>query len=151
MRYLFPIIALNRDGDTYLLYSPQEVRDFVASTGRYNPRVGGDWFAYNPLSFYRTGDVVENLWILRDDRGRPVDYHVFDLPRKNRKNRKGNFEYRNGAVPGRGHSNPWKLNHTAMKNSGSGHRNRNRARADYDYREFGIPNPYGKPISYEGW
>lgn len=146
MRYLFPVIALNRDGDTCLLYTVQEVRDFVS--GR---KVGAEWTTFDIGHYTYFGKSIANDWILRDDRGRPVDYKDFELLGKNWKNRKGNFEYRNGAVPGRGHSNPWKFNHTAMKNSGSGHRNRNRARADYDYREFGIPNPYGKPIPYEGW
>lgn len=100
MIYLFPVIATHRDGDTVLLYSVAEIISFVK--GKF---VGTEWFRDKPLYTW-TRDPDYNDWILRDDRGRPVDHREFipsssDWRRRARK-RRGNFNFRDGPVPGCG-------------------------------------------------
>lgn len=155
MNYLYPIVLTSRDGETKLIYSADEFRSFAFN--RKNGGVGTyfdeytDW--HNRYSrwiegvyFNKYRSCFENRWIARDDRGRKVDCRDFELgPDRNRYRRVGsnNFEFRNGPVPFVRHSKPWKMNHTAKKNSGSGHRNRNRAKAIYEAKEFGVKNNVG--------
>lgn len=104
MRYTFPIIAINRDGNTHLLYTVQEVLNFVYSTrqhrwGGYN--VGQYWTDYASSWDRYKNNGHHNEWILRDDRGCVVDWNEFVPPRENWKNRKGVHTFRDGPVPHR--------------------------------------------------
>lgn len=102
MRYLFPITAINRDGGTKLLYTAADVLDFVSKQRtRYHYYLVGDYWTRGGEALWsgRSNEPIQNLWILRDDRGHPVDWEVFAAPRVCRKDRKGNFEHRNGPVP----------------------------------------------------
>jgi hypothetical protein len=92
MIYLFPIIATNRDGDTVLLYTVAEVLSFTK--GKF---VGTEWIRDKPLYSW-TRDPDYNEWILRDDRGRPVDYREFIPARPNYKNRRYNHTFRDGPI-----------------------------------------------------
>ena len=110
MNYLFPVTAINRDGTTRVLDTVADVLAFVHSipTTRYaQVRVGQEWLNYDPRWSWLTTNAVDNEWILRDDRGRPVDFNDF-IPadsrnwKKRRRNKRGNFIFRDGPVPGRG-------------------------------------------------
>jgi len=155
MKYTFPIIAINRDNTTRMFYNGQDLLDFVNSTKltKWGRAPVGETWTYWEYSWCRyTSEPKKNEWILRDDRGRSVDYTVFVPATPDWRNHKGNFEYRNGPVPGRTHSSGgWKMNHTAKKNSGSGARQRARANAVEAFNQYRIRNPYGKPIRYEHW
>ena len=169
--YLFPLNAIHKDGHVVLLYTLDEVYAFIRKYGKFHeyrtssgerivsykydysqPRA---WSRYIPVYEYFT---VVNDWIVRDDRGRRVKYD--DIP-----SRHSNYDYYNSRraelrkfaekglpIPGTGcRKAGWKMNHTAKKNSGAGHRNRNRAICEYDRKEYGISNPYGKPMPWEGY
>lgn len=80
MKILYPVVASNRDGKTCLLYTAEEVKAFrvgrkVSVEWRYYPfGFGYDWRVKNYQWSYRLEDKFEDFdWILRDDRGRPVD------------------------------------------------------------------------------
>ena len=104
MKYLFPLVATSRDGETVLLYDVVAFRTFVK--GRHIGERFSSWTrAYN--RFLRTYEWVERRtgWIVRDDRGRTVLPDSFDAPssinwKKRYRNRRGDFEFRNGPVPG---------------------------------------------------
>lgn len=141
MVYLFPVIASNRGGDTVLLYSVSEVLAFVK--GKF---VGTHWFRDKPLySWSRDPDY--NDWILRDDRGRPVDYREFIPARPNYKNRRHNHTYRDGPI-----QHGWAGNHGPRHRCGKIHPGRKQnggrgvlARAEAHRREF-LEEFYGRRI-----
>ena len=70
MDIIYPVTAISRDGNTRVLNNLAELRTFCRAHGA----VGPEWTHYNcgPLARYRM-DGHPMAWILRDDRGRPVD------------------------------------------------------------------------------
>lgn len=103
MRYLFPLVATSRLGDTILLASPDEVRVFVRGR-RIDDHLS--WWGSEYDRDTRTFRTVRRTgeWILRDDAGLPVPPAAFEpVPganwRKRRFKRRGDFEHRNGPVP----------------------------------------------------
>jgi hypothetical protein len=156
MTYTFPIIAISSDKiSTRVLYSGQEVLDFVRSVPRAHRwgdhPVSDEWIISwdydftDRFSAYR--DYRKNIkhaeWILRDDRGCPVDYSVFQQARptnwkKARRNKKGKHTYRYDPVYNIGHSRAgWKTNHTAKKNGGIAAEFRRETKAAYDLLDLG--------------
>ena len=99
MKYQFPLIAINRDDSTRLFYTAAEFRAFAFD--RRNGGVDAEWVTYASDSLWARlrGDCTTNEWIVRDDRGRPVDKNVFWIKYPNWKNRKGKHVYRDGPVP----------------------------------------------------
>lgn len=104
MRYLFPLVATSRLGETVLLYTVDEFRAFVRGK-----RIGDHlaWWGSEYDSETRTFHVVRRTgdWILRDDAGRAVPPAAFEPVvsqncRKRRFRRLGEFEHRAGPVPG---------------------------------------------------
>jgi len=155
--FLFPLNAIHRDGTVILLYTLDDVFGFVKKYGRfYNHHVDTYWY-FDSYGRYCEAKTPNN-WILRDDRGRVVKYDDIPFPSRsysywNERNAKIRKLAEKGLpIPytacrkaGR------KINHTAKKNSGAGARNRNRALCEYDRKEYGIKNPYGVPVSWEGY
>jgi hypothetical protein len=104
MKYLFPLTALSRDGETRLVYGVEAFREFARG------RLIGERFSAWTLAysrFLRAYEWIEkpNDWIVRDDRGRVVLAHAFDPTpstnwKKRYRSRRGDFEHRNGPVPG---------------------------------------------------
>jgi hypothetical protein len=145
MKYLYPLVAIHNNGYTVLLYSNDDVTNFIKKYGRWHNHFTGSTRNMHP-------------WIVQDDRGRVVTVDDFISSGTN-------WKYYNKRqaevcaiaakglpIPGTGCSKVgWKINYTAKKNSGSGHRNRNRAKAIDDFKEYGIKNKLGRVISYEGW
>lgn len=145
MRYLFPITAINRDGGTKVLHSAADVLNFVSKyRNRYHiTLVGEEWIRDGEaLWSWRSNEPIENLWILRDDRGHPVDWKVFAPTRVHYKDRKGNFEHRNGPVPRLYHSRAGcKQDAPRKRHGGRGVL----ARAEAHRREF-LEEMYGQRI-----
>ncbi len=92
MIYTYPLIALNREGETRLFYDAETFCAFAHD--RSNGRVGGYWLEYYSgwgertrlvpaaaaeVYTYQRPDI--NDWIVRDDRGRVVDIRDFPRPR----------------------------------------------------------------------
>ena len=153
MEYLYPLNAIHIDGEVLLLYTYDEVKNFARKHGKWSES-HVDYY-YN-FVFHRFVRERRNIWIVRDDRGRKVNYDDIiynDAPWQYYNRRRAAIRkvaQRGLPIPGTGcHRAGWKMNHTAKKNSGSGHRNRNRARFVEDFQEFGIRNNNGKPIPYE--
>ena len=91
MKYLFPLVATNRDGQTRIFNDAASFRAFAFD--RTNGGVGAYWMEARDFfgnrrqlfriyeestireRWYRSG--VKNTWIVRDDRGRPVDKDEF--------------------------------------------------------------------------
>jgi hypothetical protein len=104
MKYLFPLIATSRDGESVLLRDATEFRAFVR--GRDVGERFSSWTrAYDRvLGTYRWVER-QTGWIVRDDRGLVVLPDSLDEPRsvnwrKRYRNRRGDFEHRSGPVPG---------------------------------------------------
>lgn len=104
MHYLFPLIAISREGSTIILPDVDAFRAF--SKGRV---IGERFNAVERVWDWRTHSYVKRdityEWIVRDDKGRVIlrdsfgpepQLHWRDLPH----NRWRAFEYRNGPVPG---------------------------------------------------
>jgi len=114
MKYLFPLIATSRDGESVLIQDVAAFRAFVR--GRDIGERFSSWTrAYDRI--LGTYHWVERRlgWIVRDDRGRVVLPDSMDEPcsanwRKRCRNRRGDFEHRCGPVPGlrlgRGYGRP---------------------------------------------
>lgn len=154
MKYTFPIIAISSDKiSTRLLYSAQEVLDFVKSLPRASrwasASVNTEWvisWEYDFSNRFST-DYRKNYkyaeWILRDDRGRPVDYTEFQVARngnwkKAHRNKKGKHTYRYDPVYRVSNRKAgWKINHTAKKNGGIGAEFRRETKAAYDILDLG--------------
>ncbi len=103
MRYLFPLIATSRDGESVLLYDVAEFRAF--SKGRDIGERFSVWArAYDRIMLTYRWVEHRRDWIVRDDRGRVVLPGCFDEGpvdwRKRYRNRRGDFEFRRGPVPG---------------------------------------------------
>lgn len=104
MRYLFPLTAISGGGSTLLLHDVEGFRAFCRG------RVIGERFAaMRRVWDWRIRDYVErdvtDCWIVRDDRGRVVLPTVFDEPvsvnwKKRCRNRRRDFDHRDGPVPG---------------------------------------------------
>lgn len=91
MKYLFPLVATNRDGKTRIFNDADSFRKFAFD--RTNGGVGAYWMEARDFfgkttnlfrihhestirdRWYRS--AVKNAWIVRDDRGRPVDKNEF--------------------------------------------------------------------------
>jgi hypothetical protein len=78
MNILYPVVALNRDGTTELLYNHEEVCEFVRKR-----RVGATWELRTYRRLYFRGEFIRDYftksfdWILRDDLGRKLDPDYF--------------------------------------------------------------------------
>lgn len=72
MNILYPVVALNRDGTTELLYTKEAVCEFVRIHN-----VGATWelrsYRFNWMTRNRDYFTKVFNWILRDDRGRKLD------------------------------------------------------------------------------
>lgn len=157
MQYLYPLVAVHNTGYTELLYSNNDVTNFIKKYGRWH-----DQHAYWYTRFVNSQLVSTketHPWIVRDDRGRTVKVDDFISSGTN-------WKYYNErqakirAIADKGLPIPYtgcrkaglKMNHTAKKNSGSGHRNRNRALAIYEAKEYEVKNNIGgRVIPYENW
>lgn len=104
MRYLFPLTAISGGGSTILIDGVEGFRAFCR--GR---TIGERFAAMRRVWDWRLNDYVErdltDCWIVRDDRGRVVLPGVFDEPRstnwkKRCRNRRRDFDFRDGPVPG---------------------------------------------------
>lgn len=155
MNYLYPLIAIHSNGYTELLYSIDEVHNFIRKYGQFYEQHVYWWNRYVGLTLVSTKET--HPWIVRDDRGRVVKYD--DVRQQwpmywhyNKRQAAIRKAAEQGLpIPGTGgYRKCWKMNHTAKKNSGKGHRNRNRARCEYERKEYGIPNKYGKVRPWEG-
>lgn len=163
--YLFPLNAIHKDGTVILLYTLDEVYDFINKYGKFHDyrtstKSTSEYYYDHTLGGLRhkySWKTTENDWIVRDDRGKIVKYD--DIPSSH-----GKYYYYSSRlaeirkiaekglpIPHTGRRRWKKMNHTAKKNSGAGHRNRNRSRCEHDRKEYGIKNPYGKPINWEGY
>ena len=104
MRHLFPLTAISGGGETRIIPDVDAFRVFA------DGRLIGERFAVMRLVWdHRTLDYVArdlaDAWIVRDDRGRVVLADAFEVPRsgnwkKRRRNRRGDFDFRDGPVPG---------------------------------------------------
>jgi hypothetical protein len=78
MNILYPVVAINRDGTTELLYNYEEVCAFVRTH-----RVGNTWEFHTYRAVYSRGEFTRDYftkffdWILRDDRGRKLSPNDF--------------------------------------------------------------------------
>ena len=132
MEYLYPLIATDRDGKTELFYDADSFREFALHRCA---KVGGRW----AVTEYRWSNtvVVENDWIVRDDRGRPVDIDDFRVTKYYYRHNKYNF--RDGPVENIGHNRAgWKQNATAKKNGGSGASARRASKVRYENKVYGL-------------
>lgn len=80
MEILYPVTAIHRDGETRVLRNLNEIAEFVR--GR---RVGPEWVTFRDemaaiLARLGGHGGRECDWILRDDRGRPVNHEHLSLP-----------------------------------------------------------------------
>jgi hypothetical protein len=156
MNYTYPLIAINIDGSTILLYTREEVLNFIDKYGIWNDhhRVWASWWDWQAGIHH--GEYHYYPWIVRDDRGKKVNHRDFyDAPswkRYNEYQAKIRFFADKGLPIPRTGKRKWRRHHApAMKNSGSGHRNRNRAKAIDDAKEYGIKNDVGnRVIPWEG-
>lgn len=104
MRHLFPLTAISGGGETRVIEDVDAFRAFAKG------RVIGVRFALMRRTWdWRTYAYVDNdvtdEWIVRDDAGRVVLATTFDVPpagnwRKRLRNRRGDFDFRDGPVPG---------------------------------------------------
>lgn len=157
MEYLYPLTAIHIGGHTELLYTIDEVHEFIRKYGQFHENHvywTGHWENHSWISV-----KCYHPWIVRDDRGRVVKYDdvCVQYPMYWHYNKR-QAEVRKIAekglpIPGTGgYRKCWKMNHTAKKNSGAGHRNRNRAKAIYEAKEYGVKNDVGnRVIPHEDW
>lgn len=102
MKYLFPLTAIHHDGHTVMVYTVEAFRNLKGSIGirhRYTE------YVYNRVTRSYGYEARLNDWIVRDDAGRVILPGAFDQPpsanwKKHRRNRCGNFDFRDGPVPG---------------------------------------------------
>lgn len=156
MEYLYPFTAVHMDGHTELLYTIDEVHDFIRRHGQFH-----DQHKYWQTRWYPHYQSIEcyHPWIVRDDRGRTVKYDdvcckypmYWHYNKRQAEVRK--IAEKGLPIPRTGcRKAGWKMNHTAKKNSGAGHRNRNRAKAIYEAKEYGVKNDVGgRVIPHEDW
>lgn len=151
MKYTYPLIAINIDTSTILLYTREDVIAFIDKYGKWHEhhRYWHSWYDWK-LGI-RYGEYLIHEWIVRDDRGRKVDHRDFFENYSFYYYNKSMAKIRSYAekglpIPGTGTSRPWKMNHPRKKNSGKGHRNRNRAKAIYDAKEYGVKNNIGNRV-----
>lgn len=104
MKYLFPLTAIHIDGHTLVIDTVEGFNDF-ARRNNIGERHRFRDFVYDRMT--RSYDYREctNDWIVRDDAGRVVLMHTFTPLRstnwkKRCRNRRGNFDFRDGPVPG---------------------------------------------------
>lgn len=104
MPYLFPLTAISGGGETRVIDTVDAFNAFVRGRvigARFcEMRRVWDWRAYTFVE-----RDISDAWIVRDDAGRIVLATSFDKPRsgnwkKRRRNRRGDFEFRDGPVPG---------------------------------------------------
>lgn len=150
MKYLFPLVATHRNGDSALLYSVAEYLAF------HNSKVGDEWITYDTALWYRRDYInTQNDWIVRDDRGHPVKCEDFPRVRHYYWRREPTHTFRDGPVPNIRHSRAgWKINHTAKKNGGVGAEFRRETRAAYDaldIGEFENTNILKVQYQHKGW
>lgn len=153
MKYLYPLIAVHRNGGTILLYNEDAVANFIAKYGRFTDN-HVDYYC-DPSDYYFTRRV-SNGWIMRDDRGQVVkfedikpSYKPSAYLTKRRAIVKAAIE-KGLPIPGTGGwKKIWKMNHQAKKNSGARKRNRNRSLCEEHFKEYGVKNPYGKVRRWE--
>lgn len=154
MDYLYPLNAIHCDGRVELLYTVEEVHNFIKRVKHFREH----HVEYYYVRGYWDKTPQFNEWVVRDDRGRVVKYNDFVTSSEYlnyyaKRHAKIRQSMEKGLpIPYTGCSKAgWKMNHTAKKNSGSGHRNRNRAFCQEVENEYGVKNTLGKPIPYEGW
>lgn len=104
MNYLFPLIATSRQGESVLLRDVAEFKAFVRGRD-VGERFSGWTRTFDPV-LSRYGWSERHVgWIVRDDRGSVLLPESIDSPssanwRKQKRNRRGAFEFRCGPVPG---------------------------------------------------
>lgn len=104
MKYLFPLVATSRHGDTELIYDVDEFHVFTANR-RIDQNFTSWTHQYNRFTRLYEWLEIANDWIVRDDRGRVIVQTTFGIPpmkdwSRLHRNRRGDFEYRSGPVPG---------------------------------------------------
>ena len=104
MKYLFPLVATSRWGDTELIYDVGEFHAFV-ETRRVDQNFTSWTHHYNRFTRRFEWLEVPNDWIIRDDKGRTIVQTTFGIdPSQDwsriRRKRRGDFEHRSGPVPG---------------------------------------------------
>jgi len=137
--YLYPLIAVHKDGGTNIvLYTREVVYNFIHEYGRFYDRHTHwvhDWKQCR-------SNVCYNDWIVRDNAGKIVSYDDFpyryNYTNPRIKKARGTTE-RGLPIPGTGCSKAGrKQNHPAKKNSGDGARGRNAVKAAYENKKYNI-------------
>jgi hypothetical protein len=125
-KYLYPLNAVHKSGFVFLLYSLEEVHDFIRKYGRFYEKRVSCHTTWNPY----TSVLVINDWIVRDDRGQIVKYD--DIPSlpysggwwiRKQEERKAAAE-KGLPIPGTRKRRWHKMNHQRKKNGGKGVRNK---------------------------
>ena len=141
MIYTFPIVATHRDSHTELFYSWEKFLVWAA-THDFNSHFVEEYLHHDPFyGYYHCNRVSCTMWVVRDDKGREIDKRDIVWPVRNWAKKYYKAKRRAAElglpIPGQRNSHPWKLDHTAMKNSGSGHRRRQEVKGKYDMLDLG--------------
>lgn len=142
----YPINALHKTGENFLIYTEEELRKFIYS------HMVGEYFTSSAYNYIQSWWIVSGPaeWILRDDFGKRVDPTKFKPVYKRYVNKQKLVAIEKGLpIPYTGCSKAHGTNAMAKKNSGSRKRQVLRSLAEEHRKDYGIRNPYGKPRPWE--